>query len=468
VNGLGSAQPHAAPLSAQEALRLGLEAQGASRYEEALGHLLRALESGRAARDVAAVASALRAIGFVYDDLGDYAAALDHHLQALALDEARGDDGALAMTLRTIGIVYSKSGDAAQGLDFYRRSLMLARAAGEDESIAKTLNNIGINCKNLYRLDDARAALEEALTLFERIGHRHGQSGALTNLGLVLARLGDARGAEDCHRRALALARAAGFRMGELNALRDLGVLLTDDGRLDEAQALLEAALAVAASMGSRPERAQCHRVLAEVHKRRGRPAEALAHFETYHELERAVFNEESDRALKRLQVSYRVAELERASLEDGLTGLANRRHFDARLQAEFERAAPRPALALADIDHFKSINDRFLHVVGDEVLRVVARLLRDQVRDSDLVARFGGEEFALLLPADAAESACERIRAAVEGCDWRALHADLRVTLSIGLAQASEAVSAQDLLRLADVRLYRAKGSGRNRVCAG
>jgi diguanylate cyclase (GGDEF)-like protein len=471
VDSLTQGKEPAVSLPAATALQRGLDAQRASRHEEALGLLLTALEAGRAGRDSAQVAAAQRAIGFVYDDLGDYAAALDHHLQALALDEARGDDGARAMTLRTIGIVYSKSGDVAQGLDFYRRSLDLARSSGDSESVAKTLNNIGINCKNLDRLDEARAALDEALQLFERIGHLAGQAGALTNLGLVFARQGERQRAEECHRRALPLARAAAYRPGEINALRDLGVLLTDDGRLDEAQALLDEALAMARRMGLRPELAECHRVLSRLYKRSGRPADALAHFEAFHELERAVFNEESDRALKLLQVRYRVAELERASLEDGLTGLANRREFDARLLAGFERAvASQPlVLALADIDDFKSINDRFLHVLGDEVLRVVARLLRQHVREADVAARFGGEEFALILTAGAADATavCERIRVAVGGFDWTGLHPDLRVTLSIGLAHAGEAVSAQDLLRLADARLYRAKGGGKNRVCA-
>jgi diguanylate cyclase (GGDEF)-like protein len=464
--------PNVEPLSAEQALQRGLQAQRGARYEEALGLLLTALDAARSASERTQEAAVLRAIGFVYDDLGDYAAALDHHLQALAIDESRGDDGARAMTLRTIGIVYSKSGDAGQGLEFYRRSLELARVAGDRDSVAKALNNIGINCKNLDRLDEAQAALEEALALFGQIGHRAGQAGALTNLGLVYARQGKASRAEDCHRQALPLARAADYLLGEINALRDLGMLLMQGGRLDEAQRFLDDALAVAGRMGSRPELAECHRALAEVNKRAHRPAEALMHYEAYHDLERAVFNEDSDRALKRLQVRYRVAELERASLEDALTGLANRRQFDARLQSEFERATlqMRPlALALTDIDNFKGINDRFLHVVGDEVLRVVAWLLRRQVRESDLAARFGGEEFALLLCAVDAEAraACEWIRTAVEGFEWSRLHPQLRVTLSIGLARHDETASMQDLLRLADARLYRAKGGGKNRVCA-
>jgi diguanylate cyclase (GGDEF)-like protein len=458
------------PPAAAQALQLGQQAQQSARYEEALRLLLTALQASRAEGDGALEAAALRAIGFVYDDLGDYAAALEHHLQALALDEARGDDRARAMTLRTIGIVYSKAGDAAAGLDFYRRSLALARAAGDLESAAKTLNNIGINCKNLGRLDEAQSALHEALALFAQLDHPRGQAGALTNLGLVHARRGEAALAEDCHRRALELARAARYLAAEINALRDLGALLTQSGRLEEAAPPLAEALAIAEAMGSRPERAECHRAVAELHKRAGRFAEALMHHEVYHELERAVFNEDSDRALKRLQVRYRVAELERASMEDGLTGLPNRRHFDARLQAEFDRAGAAPlALALVDIDDFKRINDRCLHVVGDEVLRVAARLLQRQLRDGDLAARFGGEEFALLLaaPAAPARAAAERIRAAVAEFDWMRLHPGLQVTVSIGLAQREEAGSPQDLLRLADARLYRAKGAGKNCVCA-
>jgi diguanylate cyclase (GGDEF)-like protein len=466
------ATPDREPLSAEEALRRGTDARAAAHYEEALACLLAALDAARSVSDVEREAAALRTIGYVYDDLGDYAAALDHHLQALALDEARGDDAARAATLRTIGIVYSKSGDAAQGLEFDRQSLELARRAGEPESVAKTLNNIGIDCKNLGRLDDAQTALEEALAIFRQISHTGGQAGALTNLGLVHARRGEFDRAEDCHRRALPLARAAAYLLAEINAARDLGLLLTQQGRLDEARRYLDEALAAAGRMGTRPELAACHRALADVHKRAGRPAQALEHFEKYHELERLVFNEESDRALKRLQVRYRVAELERTSLEDGLTGLANRRQFDARLQAEFERAthgAQSLTLAVADIDHFKTINDRFLHVVGDEVLRVVARILTQQVRAGELAARYGGEEFSLLLDGegDDACAACERVRAAVEQFDWTRVHPGLHVTLSIGLARRAEAATAQDLLRLADARLYRAKAGGRNCVCA-
>jgi diguanylate cyclase (GGDEF)-like protein len=162
---------------------------------------------------------------------------------------------------------------------------------------------------------------------------------------------------------------------------------------------------------------------------------------------------------------------LERESQEDPLTGIANRRHFSRRLDAEIEVALSlgQPlTLAIADLDHFKFINDRLGHAVGDEVLRQSAALMRQRCRTSDLVARIGGEEFALILPGMSREAAadfCESLRHAVESHPWRTLHRSLSVTISIGISQWDGAVSAEELLNAADARLYRAKHAGRNRV---
>jgi diguanylate cyclase (GGDEF)-like protein len=184
-------------------------------------------------------------------------------------------------------------------------------------------------------------------------------------------------------------------------------------------------------------------------------------------ELEQA--NREKERLISALGERSRT--LERESQEDPLTGIANRRRFAQRLAAEIDvaRAVGQPlTLAVADLDHFKIVNDDLGHAVGDEVLRQSAVLMRDLSRDTDLVARIGGEEFALILPATSRESAigiCEKLRHAVESHHWEALHPHLRVTLSIGLSQWDGKADAAQLLQTADAQLYRAKRTGRNRV---
>ena len=184
-------------------------------------------------------------------------------------------------------------------------------------------------------------------------------------------------------------------------------------------------------------------------------------------ELEKA--NREKERLIAALGERSRA--LERESQEDPLTGIANRRFFSQRLSAEIEvaRAVGHPlTVAVADLDRFKVVNDRLGHPIGDEVLRQSATLMRRLCRDADVVARIGGEEFALILPGmerDAAADFCERLRRSVDTHDWHTVHPNLHVTLSIGIAQWDGHGDVADLLRAADTQLYRAKHSGRNRV---
>ena len=184
-------------------------------------------------------------------------------------------------------------------------------------------------------------------------------------------------------------------------------------------------------------------------------------------ELERAARDKE--RLIAALREQGR--KLERAAREDPLTGVANRRHFMQRLAAEIEvaQATGLPlTLAIADLDRFKLVNDSLGHGVGDEALRGSAALMRGLCRDSDLVARIGGEEFALILPGMAhpdAAAFCERLRGVIESHEWRAVHPRLRMTISIGVWQWNGAADADALLEAADAQLYRAKRAGRNRV---
>ena len=181
--------------------------------------------------------------------------------------------------------------------------------------------------------------------------------------------------------------------------------------------------------------------------------------------------NREKEELLGRLQ--QQASELERQSREDGLTGLYNRRYLDNRLDFEVKRAQRynrQIALAMADVDRFKGVNDKHSHMVGDDVLRTIANILRNQCRSIDIIARYGGEEFLLCFPETSHENAvtvCEKIRKQVEEYDWERLQPGLQVTLSVGLTAAPPQYDVDALIAAADEKLYEAKRGGRNRVCA-
>lgn len=158
------------------------------------------------------------------------------------------------------------------------------------------------------------------------------------------------------------------------------------------------------------------------------------------------------------------------AARTDALTGLGNRRMFEEAAQMLAASRDEPVAMALLDLDSFKQINDRFSHAVGDRVLVEIAGLLRGACRPEDQIVRMGGEEFVIVLrhaPADAALRACERLREVVRAHPWQDVHAELAVTLSIGLASGRTPLDADTLLAQADELLYQAKAQGRDRVVA-
>lgn len=161
------------------------------------------------------------------------------------------------------------------------------------------------------------------------------------------------------------------------------------------------------------------------------------------------------------------------SALRDGLTKLFNKRYFLERLDSELKFAMRHEAalsLLMLDLDHFKKINDTFGHLAGDTVLATIANVLHKAVRNEDVVARFGGEELAIILRAieiDDAERTAERLRNLVEMTQIPIDGKEIRATVSIGLASypASPVKTVEELLDAADKALYRAKHAGRNRV---
>ena len=473
---------------------------------------------------------ALNNLGAVYFYLSDYSSALACHLRTLNASSG-GDPLGRARSLNNVGFTLLKLGDFAEARAYLLESLELPEALQDKHARAVTLNNLGLTEHALGDFERAKSYHRESLALRERIGDRQGVGESLGNLGVLYAELEHTglESPETSHPRAeeyfsksLDIKRAVGDKRSFADTCVALGEWLLGRGRFKEARSTLLEALSVAESAGAKGDLYRAHRALAELCKRTGRFEEALGHFELSCDLKEEVFNEtsaakvaglrltfeaerkerEDEHRLKNIELSRANAELEAltASLreadrqksellvqlekqarEDPLTGLHNRRHFGERFEDEWGRSSrfrTPLSVALLDVDHFKRVNDTFSHAVGDEVLKVLARLLKENTRAVDTVARFGGEEFVLLLPETGlagALAAGESVRRAVQAYPWDEIHPGLSVTLSVGVASspADEARGQTDgaghhekLLSLADKKLYEAKQAGRNRVC--
>ncbi|MEE9678459.1 diguanylate cyclase [Pseudomonas moraviensis] len=161
-------------------------------------------------------------------------------------------------------------------------------------------------------------------------------------------------------------------------------------------------------------------------------------------------------------------------ALIDPLTGLPNRAAWSERLEHEIQQWQQHGntlSLAMLDLDHFKRINDSYGHLAGDKVLKIIATVLRKRLRGSDFIARFGGEEFVLLLPATppaVGAKLLETLRAAIEACPFHFKGERVTITISMGLASFRVGEHSDLVLKRADQALYRAKNAGRNRVELG
>ncbi len=173
----------------------------------------------------------------------------------------------------------------------------------------------------------------------------------------------------------------------------------------------------------------------------------------------------------KTSELTKRLEQTEAEALIDSLTRVYNRNAYNLEINRfikEFERYKHPFALVILDIDHFKKINDSYGHVKGDEILKIVAALVKNAIRETDRIFRYGGEEFVIWMPkveSNTAIKASDKIRGIVEGKKWNVIAKGLEVTASLGVSCVKEGDTAITVFNRADKALYKAKNSGRNQV---
>lgn len=403
-----------------------------------------------------------------------------------------GDRELLAAVHRVLGATLSEIGGHVAGVATLERAFGYALESGVPRAICECANSLGAaihaSCRDAApeakadALANAEAMIRTSLDVATEEGDLPAIAAAESNLGAVIIEGGDWVEGRLWAARALEKTRASGDLAAEGEALASLAECDRGLGALDAALASLEQAYAIGATQQARPLLRRVHLQISQTFERAGRLAEALAHYKRHHALEREIA---ADIAEQRARMSGLRLDRERARREaerfraesrelsdaverDPLTGIGNRRALDRALAALLAQGGARCALALVDCDHFKAVNDRASHLAGDRVLQRIAGVLARASRRSDLAARFGGDEFAIVFAdalADEAAGVCERIRAAIEGCDDDGAPP---VTVSIGVAGAFPGDTVDDLIARADAALYRAKAEGRNRVAVG
>jgi diguanylate cyclase (GGDEF)-like protein len=342
----------------------------------------------------------------------------------------------------------------------WRREARLCRAVESTRpeltySLIAGLNRVGA-LLNLARLNEAQAELERlapdarAAGLAEFDGH----------LLAARARLAKAMGDP---------MQGASLLESAIDTLGRLGTNETIPGLLEELSDIHEQAGRHDLALVALRESVRRHREVERVSSRhRTLVLEALHRVRV---MQVALAEAEVLAASNAAQLSKVQTEAERllaAAHTDPLTGLGNRRALEVMADSLDRTAMGGYGVVMADLDHFKRINDRFSHAAGDAVLRQVAVLLRDCCRATDGVFRMGGEELVMILPRCTLSKAVahgERMRAAIERHAWSTLGLGLAVTASFGVAEAAEGESLKCALARADRAMYHAKHAGRNRV---
>jgi len=469
-------------------------------HDRALEHYLAALEASRASGDVGGAARAAGNIGNLHNSLGNWEQARDYHLQALEGFEDIGWKEGIAGTLVNLGALSERiaaaraeAGDARAAsdgheanLEYNRRALRLFEELDNPRGIAYAADNIARALISLDRVEEALIYHRRSLELRREIGDTNGVVNSLltgAEAMLALDRPDSALGLLDEAgslvpesnrglRRQITRQRvAARERLGDFeSAFHELQRLMAlNDAQAEEDLAARVEQLQETFRADQLEKELALQRARAEVSEQRARRQRLISAASIVSVVLLLLV---LGLLYSRYRLGRRVSHtLDRASRTDPLTGLSNRRDMTEQIDRAVARCNEHnePAsLIMADIDSFKRVNDTLGHQVGDEVLVHVAGLIRHQLRGVDTTARWGGEEFLILLPDtrdDGARCVSENLRALMEQSPPHIGGRALSLSLTFGLTEIEPGASVNDLIKRVDDAMYAGKARGKNRV---
>lgn len=459
-----------------------------SEYQEALAQFGQSEALAARLGEVVTQARAVNGQAITLVTLGQYGAGMDRHLHGLQLGQASGDRVAQARTLNNIGNLYLDLRDYESALAYHQDSLALAREIGHDLMVSSASINAALDTHYLGRFEAALALNRETLRRAQAQGYRQHEFLLRANMAANLLGLGRPGEALEQAQQAARGSQALGDRENLCDALvlRGQALLALGDGT---ARAALEQAVTLADELGVIFRQIEAHQALSNLLETEGDVAGALRSARVTAELERQALTELLQRRtqvtatqMKLEQLAHRAeqervrsaqlssanvalqeaqARLAHQARHDALTGLLNRAAFEAELQRAVTAQA-RVGVLFIDLDHFKQVNDSLGHDTGDQLLVQIAERLRGAVREGDLVARQGGDEFTVLLRGvrahEEAELAAQRLLGALSAPVTLATRT-LTVTASIGVAVfPDDGQDVRTLQKNADLAMYLAK----------
>jgi diguanylate cyclase (GGDEF)-like protein len=471
------------------------------------------------------LAEVLFSSGYLRALRGEYATGLNELRRAQSLFEQQHMPQHALEALDSIAITYNRMGDYTEAAHLFERALEAQHKAGLKRDEMVSLNNLGRAQENLQQWDAARSAFAASLELSKQLDYIRGQAYALRGLAAIANAQGNPSSAMTLLDRAAELQR----RTPDVRLLAQIelarGIALHQLNRLKESAAMLGQALLVFRQADSLGELTPTYDELATVDADLGNWRDAFEYRTLAQSTATRLLRDQLDQRFETLKVEFDTAAKEQENvlltrenaanqtalaqqlragnlrtavvvltvllfavlvwlavhqrrstlrmgalaMTDELTGVPNRRAVLALLAQLLRRSLTPTSILIMDIDHFKSINDRHGHLIGDETLRAITANLREAVAEPALFGRLGGEEFAAVLPATGLEQAitiAERMRERVMRIDLSRWLGDRRVTVSIGVAASvptHDTISV--MLRRADAALYAAKDAGRNCV---